>query len=1035
MLNKIPAPQVKYFLTKTLNLIMKRQILTLLTGMLLFLPVTQAQMARVQAIHNCPDTGADTVDVWLNDVLLIDNFAYKTASPYIDAPAGVSFDLSIAAKNSTDTVGAIFKKSFTLPMNSTNVVVASGGLAETGATAFDLRAYGGQEEAANQGAGEISLNVIHGSYDAPEVDIFEVQIPAGELVPDLEFGEDVGSYVNLGATDYDIQVRTQSGIVAAEFDADLSTLADSAAIVLATGFLDPSMAAGTEPFGLIAVLPNGAVVELPTKSITPARLQVIHNCPDMLAGTVDVWLNDVLLLDNFNYKEATPYIDAPAGANFDVSIAVPTSTDTVGALFRKSFLLPSNSTSVVVASGGLAETGATAFDLRAYGGQEEAANQGAGEISLNVIHGSYDAPEVDIFEVQIPAGELVPDLEFGEDVGSYVNLGATDYDIQVRTQSGIVAAEFDADLSTLADSAAIVLATGFLDPSMAAGTEPFGLIAVLPNGAVVELPTKSITPALLQVIHNCPDMLAGTVDVWLNDVLLLDNFNYKEATPYIDAPAGANFDVSIAVPTSTDTVGALFRKSFLLPSNSTSVVVASGGLAETGATAFDLRAYGGQEEAANQGAGEISLNVIHGSYDAPEVDIFEVQIPAGELVPDLEFGEDIGSYVDLGATDYDIQVRTQSGIVAAEFDANLSTLADSAAIVLATGFLDPSMAAGTEPFGLIAVLPNGTVIQLPAKSITVARLQVIHNCAAIDADTVDIWLNDTALLDDFAFRTASPFIDAPAGTNFDVSVALPNSTDTTGALFRQTFLLESGKTYIVVASGTVGSGTYTPATPFSLEVITDAREKADTAGKVDVLVWHGATDAPTVDVAETQVGAGTIVDDISYGEAQGYLSLAAADYDLEIQNMAGDTALFAYDADLSALGDSAITVLASGFVDTTANNGGAAFGLWVALASGGNLIELPSLTVGLEDIGFINQLKLFPNPARDVITIELESTESNELTYEVLNMFGSVMMNQQARVLPGENNYTFDLGKLPNGYYFIRIRSEAQAQVLPFLKR
>ena len=497
-----------------------------------------------------------------------------------------------------------------------------------------------------------------------------------------------------------------------------------------------------------------------------ARVQAIHNCPDDFAGTVDVWLNDMLLIDDFSYKTASPFIDAPAGVDFDLSIAAPNSTDTTGALFRKTFNLPMNSTNVVVASGGLAGTGATAFDLRAYSGQEAATNQGMGQISLNVIHGVYDAPEVDIYEVQIPAGELIPDLEFGEDVGSYVDLAATDYNIQVRTQTGVAVAEFDANLTSLADSAAIVLATGFLDPLMGAGTEPFGLIAVLPGGAVVQLPPKAVTPARLQIIHNSPDSLAAVVDVWLNDTLILDDFNYQEATPFINVPGGVNFDVSIAAPTSTDTTGAIFRKSFLLPSNSTSVVVASGGLTEMGATAFDLRAYVGQEEAANQGAGEISLNVIHGSYDAPEVDIYEVQIPAGELVPDLAFGEDIGSYVDLGAVDYDIQVRTQAGIVAAEFDADLSTLADNAVIVLATGFLDPSTAAGTEPFGLIAVLPDGTVISLPSKATTSARLQVIHNCAAVDADTVDVWLNETALLDDFAFRTASPFIDAPGRDQF-----------------------------------------------------------------------------------------------------------------------------------------------------------------------------------------------------------------------------------------------------------------------------
>ena len=94
---------------------MNKQIITLLTGILLLMSAVQAQMARVQAIHNCPDTAADTVDVWLNNTLLIDDFAYKTASPYIDAPAGITFDLSITASDAADTVGAIFKKSFNLP--------------------------------------------------------------------------------------------------------------------------------------------------------------------------------------------------------------------------------------------------------------------------------------------------------------------------------------------------------------------------------------------------------------------------------------------------------------------------------------------------------------------------------------------------------------------------------------------------------------------------------------------------------------------------------------------------------------------------------------------------------------------------------------------------------------------------------------------------------------------------------------------------------------------------------------------------------
>lgn len=542
--------------------------------------------------------------------------------------------------------------------------------------------------------------------------------------------------------------------------------------------------------------------------------------------------------------------------------------------------------------------------------------------------------------------------------------------------------------------------------------------------------------ARVQAIHNCPDPGAATVDVWLNNTLLLDDFNYKTASPYIDAPAGMAFDLSICAPNSTDTTNAIFRKSFTLMMGQTYSVVAGGGLAESGMTAFDLRAYGGQEMATNMGMGEVSVNIIHGAYDAPEVDIYEVQIPADELVPDLEFGEDIGAYVDLGATDYDIQVRTQTGIVAAEFDVDLSAFADSAITVLATGYLDPGSAVGTEPFGLIAVFPNGAVASLPTKAITTARLQVIHNCAATDAATVDVWLNDgpMPLLDDFDFRTASAFIDAPAGTSFDVSIALPTSTDTAGALFKQSFILESAKTYIVVASGTIGSGTYSPATPFSLEVITDARETSTTGGNVDVAVWHGSTDAPTVDVVETLVGAGTIVDDISYGESQGYLDLPATAYRLEIRDMTGTSTVAAFDADITGLADQAITILASGFLTPGDDNNGAPFGLWVALPAGGPLLEL-SVFTALNDIANDLDIVAFPNPAVDYAYLNFNTPTAGVLDYRVVDIQGRIVGQGTEAVTPGMNTIDLDTENLPTGTYSVIVNKENQSQTLKLIKQ
>ncbi len=56
---------------------------------LLSLGSLNAQTARVQVIHNSADLAAAVVDVYLNDALIpqLDNLAFRTATPFITAPA------------------------------------------------------------------------------------------------------------------------------------------------------------------------------------------------------------------------------------------------------------------------------------------------------------------------------------------------------------------------------------------------------------------------------------------------------------------------------------------------------------------------------------------------------------------------------------------------------------------------------------------------------------------------------------------------------------------------------------------------------------------------------------------------------------------------------------------------------------------------------------------------------------------------------------------------------------------------------------
>ncbi|MBP6721531.1 MAG: hypothetical protein KA239_04370, partial [Bacteroidia bacterium] len=61
-------------------------------------------------------------------------------------------------------------------------------------------------------------------------------------------------------------------------------------------------------------------------SAQTARLQVIHNSADAAASTVDIWLTvgmmpSTKLIDDLQFRNASAFIDAPAGVALKVGVA------------------------------------------------------------------------------------------------------------------------------------------------------------------------------------------------------------------------------------------------------------------------------------------------------------------------------------------------------------------------------------------------------------------------------------------------------------------------------------------------------------------------------------------------------------------------------------------------------------------------------------------------------------------------------------------------------------------------------------------
>ena len=203
-----------------------------------------------------------------------------------------------------------------------------------------------------------------------------------------------------------------------------------------------------------------------------------------------------------------------------------------------------------------------------------------------------------------------------------------------------------------------------------------------------------------------------------------------------------------------------------------------------------------------------------------------------------------------------------------------------------------------------------------------AHVQIFHNCADPAAANVSVYVDygsGQQLVDNnFAFREATSFLSLPSNTAITAYVKAPGASAADPAIYSQVLpALAPDSSYILVASGVVGSGFATNpnslSTAFGIKLLAPARRTAFAAGKVEFAVFHGATDAPAVDVNISN-GGPTLVSNAAYGDASAYLSVDPTWYAIDVAPAGNATPVASYVADLSTLAGGSAVVFASGFL-------------------------------------------------------------------------------------------------------------------------
>jgi hypothetical protein len=596
----------------------------------------------------------------------------------------------------------------------------------------------------------------------------------------------------------------------------------------------------------------------------------------------------------------------------------------------------------------------------------------------------------------------------GRSYGGMTQYIAVDQSATVLTvypsSSNDVVASFAVDLSGPEGEARVLLASGFLDPSANNGGEAFGLLLVSPDGTsnlLPAAPAPSLT-ARVQIIHNAADPAAALVDIYLGDDLALDDFAFRSATPYLDLPAGVEVAIGVAPSTSTSAADAIAVFPVTLADGETYSVIANGVLdpgsfaanPDGRATAFGLWIRQESREEA-QDTGAVEFFVVHGATDAPGVDV--VARDVATLVPDAKYG-DITDYIAVSPSAYTLDIKAAgTETVVASFAADLSGLTGGAGSVLASGFLDASANGGGAAFGLLLVLPDGSTSLLPAAgpASPTARVQIIHNAADPAAALVDIYLGDDLALDDFAFRSTTPYLDLPAGVEVSIGVAPSTSTSAADAIATFPVTLTEDDTYTVIATGVLDPGSFAVnpdgrSTAFELLVRPEGREAASNPESVEFLIVHGATDAPAVDIVAR--GVATLATNARYGDITDYIAVPAGDYVIDIKAAGTETVVASFAADLNGMDGKTATVVASGFLDPAANEAGSSFGL-VFVNTDGTMTQ-PAIVTS-NDPSFpessFELLGNYPNPFVDATSVGVRMPSAGTATLSVYDIRGSLV--------------------------------------------
>ncbi len=327
-----------------------------------------------------------------------------------------------------------------------------------------------------------------------------------------------------------------------------------------------------------------------------------------------------------------------------------------------------------------------------------------------------------------------------------------------------------------------------------------------------------------------------------------------------------------------------------------------------------------------------------------------------------------------------------------------------------------------------------------------ASLQLIHAIADPSALPVDLVLDDTPIVEDFAFGTATGTMSMTVGQPYKANVLAGGGA--AGKWLRRVLTGASGDTLLTYENLVFDDRSCIAApvgvlSPSQFAENPEARDTSPTLafaelpsdaghqiGMASVLLMHGVSDAPSIDVF---LDGTRVAEDLAFGNFSEVLTLTPGPYRLILERASDGSELGSYNIDLTGAEESIRTITVTGFLEPGANQNGPEMAVLVVDDAGTITPTNVEPTDPIESVGLALHGN-YPNPFADETTITYSLKRSARTTIQLFDLLGRrVKTLVDSRKPPGTHMVTMTKDGLSAGTYVLQLvagESEMSATVV-----